>query len=185
MASKSAKERVRAAAYIDGKGVESRAPTADTVALRTKFTNGTVLECKLAELPAPIRSVVLPFFGLNKKFSDAMAREGGISVDDAIETCEEVWDSLKRGVWREPTERGPNIGLIIAAIFRAKGEKPSPEREDKLSKQLADPAQRLGAMNNPAIKAAYAAITAERAQARAKEAAADATKAGKVDLTQF
>lgn len=184
MASKAAKDRVRSAFYLSATNAETRSPTGDTVTLETRFANGTKLTHKLNDLSAGMRNT-LAFFGLNKKFSDSMAREGGITVDDAIEVCEEVWDSLKRGVWREPTERGPNIGLIIQAIFRARNEKPSEARETKLSAQLADPTQRAGAMNNPAIKAAYAAIMAERAQARAKEAQADATKAGKVDLTQF
>lgn len=183
MASKSAKDRVRAAFYVGPAG-ESRSPVATTNTLETRFTGGEKLSMKLTELP-PGMSNVLAFFGLNKKLSDSMAKEGGISVDDAIETCEEVWDSLKRGVWREPTERGPNIGLIIEAIFRAKNEKPSDAREKDLSTKLAAAEYRNGAMNNPAIKAAYETIKAERAAARAKAATADASKAGKVDLSQF
>ena len=176
MASKSQKERVRTAAYVDKDGKEERSPTANTVALVTKFTNGETIRMELSKLPVPMRSVVLPFFGLNKKLSDSMAREGGISVDDAIEVCEEVWDSLTRGVWREPTERGPNIGLIIQAIFRARNEKPTPEREKVLGEKLADKATREGTMENKAVKAAYATIVAERAAARAKEAQAEAGK---------
>lgn len=183
MASKSAKDRVRTAFYIGPAG-ESRAPLAATTALETRFTNGDKLSMSLKDLPAGMANV-LAYFGLNKKLSDSMAREGGISVDDAIETCEEVWDSLKRGVWREPTERGPNIGLIIQAIFRAKNEKPTEAREKELSTKLAQADYRLGAMKNPAIAAAYAAIQAERSAARAKEMAAESVKAGKVDLSSF
>jgi polyhydroxyalkanoate synthesis regulator phasin len=184
MASKSGKDRVRQAFYMGPTSGETRAPQGDTNVLETRFTNGSKVKHSLNDLKPEMRNV-LSYFGLNKKFSDSMAKEGGISVDDAIEVIDEVWDSLKRGVWREPTERGPNIGLIIQAIFRAKNEKGTPEREAKLSKQLADAEQRLGAMNNPAIKAAYTAIMAERAQARAQEAATAAKTAGKVDLTTF
>lgn len=183
MASKPQKERVRSAAFISKTGEDSKSPSVDTIELQTRFANGVKHVAKLSELPGAIVTS-LAWFGLNNKFGDAMARNGGISVDDAIETVDSVYDSLKRGVWREATERGPNIALIIAAIFRAKNEKPTPEREKVLSDKLQDDAFRKGAMENFAVAAAHATILAERQAERAKSAR-DAAKGKTADLSAF
>jgi hypothetical protein len=83
-----------------------------------------------------------------------------------------------RRALRKPTAKEQKINRLIQAIFRLKDEKPTPEREAKLSMQFADPRQLRIAMNIPEIKAVHYAILAEEAQARAEDAAEAAKRAG-------
>ena len=159
--------------YIAANGDESRSASADAQVLRFAFSDGTNLEVDPAKLPESIRRCAM-FHGLAQKIGDSYAATK--SVEEAAENAMALYERLEAGEWvGERESAGPRISLVLLAIVRVKEQAGQPLDEagiaERAAKLKADKAFRDGAMANPAVKAAFAAIQAERAAERAAEAA--------------
>lgn len=85
-----------------------------------KFTDGTVVECAIADIPESVREAMLAKFlsyGLKQKLDDSMA--GAENVKTAIEELTSTWGAILKGGWvsRVPGE-GVEGGLFARAYAK-------------------------------------------------------------------
>lgn len=166
------KSKIANRVYITPDG-ESRNAQANTKELQFRFADNSVLSLVLDKFPENIRHC-LAWHGLSQKIGDSFAAAKG-DVAAAFETASATLEVLLGGTW---IEQGDSVGaapsLIVEAIVRAltnSGEVVDETRENAIREKAKDKTVREGALKDPQIAAAYAAIKAERAADRAKELA--------------
>jgi hypothetical protein len=139
------------------------------------FKDGTTLEIAAAQLNDDMKQRAM-LHGLNQKIRDSFAGVKG-DVAKGIENAKGVIEALLAGNWRQARGEGeakPRIGELAEAISRLKAI--DIETATKAVTE-ADDAKRKEWRAHPRIKAAIAAIRAEKAQA-------ELAKAGEVaDIT--
>jgi hypothetical protein len=118
-----------------------------------KFTDGEKLICKLSGLPDEIITR-LALHGIAQKVGDSYS--GVSSIQEARANAAEVWENLKRGIWATKAVGGK----LAEAFARATGQ-PLDDCLEKLSGMTEEEKKDL--RKHPQIKAAMAAINAERA----------------------
>lgn len=165
--------------YFLKDGTEVRSATPEAVRLQFAFANGDKLDVDPTKLSDGVRYCAM-LHGLAQKIGDSYA--GAKTPDEASEEAGSLYERLESGEWiAERESAGPRISLILAAIVKARADAGKPfteaEQAERAEKLKADKTYRESAMANPAVKAAYAAIQAERAAERAAKAAADAAGA--------
>lgn len=140
-----------------------------------KFSNGSTLVAKLAEVPGMVTRLAL--HGLSQKLGDPFAGAKG-DVALAFGLASDAYGALKQNQWSERgkgEEEGPTI--ICEAIARAHGKDLNKvvaawaKLDEKIQKAL---------RSDPAVKTAMAEIRLERAKKAAAAAAAVA-----VDVSVF
>lgn len=157
-------------------GTEVRSASPEAVRLTFAFANGDRLDVDPSKLSEQVRYCAM-FHGLAQKIGDSYA--GSKTPDEASEEASSLYERLEAGEWiAEREAAGPRISLILAAVVKARADAGKPfsdaeiaERSERLK---TDKPYRESVMANGAVKAAYAAIQAERAAERAAKAAADA-----------
>lgn len=105
--------------------------------------------------------------GASQKLGDSFA--DAATVDEAVEHFQALHDQLMAGDWSAKREAGTT--LLLAALVRATGKS---EAECKAVYDRMTAEARKEALKIPAIAAAAAAITAERAARKADELAGKA-----------
>lgn len=139
------------------------------------FKDGTTLEIGASQLNDDMKQRAM-LHGLNQKIRDSFAGVKG-DVAKGIENAKGVIEALLAGNWRQARGEGeakPRIGELAEAISRLKAI--DIETATKAVTE-ADDAKRKEWRAHPRIKAAIAAIRAEKAQA-------ELAKAGEVaDIT--
>lgn len=185
--------------YVHKDGEEGRHAAPNTVGMRFEFVGGKTLAIGLDDIHKDVRNACL-WHGINQKVGDAFAGAKG-DADEAMDSATSIVERLKEGTWVATREgAGPSTGVLVEAIVRAKiagGEKEADftdERKAAIAAKLKGdtPAEtqaaRAGALANPAIKAAFDAIKAERAAAKATasaEAAKGPWELSTADLSAF
>lgn len=158
--------------FIDGDGGESRSAKPGAVELQFQFTNGNTHSVKLHDHPDAILTC-LGWFGISEKYGNSYAKSDG-SADVAEEKFLAMQEQLVGGVWVTESEAGDRPSMVcdaICAALEANGEKVDDERRTKVREMIKDKDTLAGAKKDPAVKAQLERIKAERAIARAKEAA--------------
>jgi hypothetical protein len=134
-----------------------------------KFGNGTTLEQNVDELPQAVQRQLM-LHGFMQKVGDSYASAKG-NYSEGIENAQDVIGNLKAGEWGSTREGEgkPRLGELSAAIARVKAitlevattaVEAAPEEKRKIWRA------------HPKIKAAIAAIRAEKAQKELEAAAA-------------
>lgn len=171
--------------YVSPSG-ESRNANPDSTALNFKFANGKTMSFAIAKFPVNVQKC-FAWHGLSQKIGDSFASAKG-NIDEAIENVEALVEVLMAGTW---VEKGEGVGaapsLVLEAVIRAlkaEGQVVDDARVAKAAETLKIKEKREGALKDPKIAAAYAAIRAERAVAKAKEAAVGA-KGSSAKITDF
>lgn len=184
-ATETKRAKVADRAYLTPAG-DSRNAKPDATGLKFTFADKSSRTVALDKFPANIQKC-LAWHGLSQKLGDSFAAVKG-NVTDALENFDALVEVLMSGTFVEKGEGvGPAPTLIFEAIMRAhKAAGTAPKNgEEAIKAMLKDKAIREGALKDPKIAAAYAAIRAERAQAQAKEAAAKAKGSDGAALAQF
>lgn len=144
--------------------IANKTISTDTNSVQFDFINGTVIKCRLHELPQEMIER-LALHGLSQKCGDsyASANDKGWSVDDCADATRDVIGNLIQGVWSASGERGGNA-IIIEALSSVTGKTLEECRtvygamSEEQQKELA---------KHPGVKAEVARIKAERAATRA------------------
>lgn len=142
------------------------------------FTNGRRLVADVDSLPDDILRR-LAVHGLSQKIGDSYASAGdkGWTVDDCADEAEAVYEALVRGEWNRRGSSGGTT-ILAAAIARVLDKD---EAEVATMLNAMDDEKRKGIEKDARVKAAMAAIKAERAKAKA-EAMAGGDGDGGTDL---
>lgn len=133
------------------------------------FGNGTKLEVNVKELNPEIQSRLM-FHGALQKIGDSYASAKG-DYAKAIENARGVIEQLQSGSWRAArgeSEGKPRVAELSAAIARLKGitlEEATSAVQAAVDMGEAGAEKIKGWRNHPRIKAAIAALRAEKAQA--------------------
>lgn len=162
--------------YFLKDGTEVRSATSEAVRLQFTFANGDKLDVDPTRLSESVRYCAM-FHGLAQKIGDSYA--GSKTPDEASEEASSLFERLEAGEWiAERESAGPRISLILAAVVKARADAGKPftdvEQAERGERLKTDKAYRDSVMANGAVKAAYAAIQAQRAAERAAKAAAEA-----------
>lgn len=183
-----AKSSICTREYFNGSDEKTRGARVDTESARMTFPAiKETIDLKLSDFPANILNAAT-FHGLTAKIGDTFAGAKG-DAQTAYDDAAALIERLVAGDWvKEGEKAGPRVSLLVDAIARAlvkSGETVDDERMESIAAKLkADKTMRDGVLENPVFKAEYEAIKAERAVARAKEAAKTA-KGAEADLGQF
>lgn len=168
--------------YFNKDGEVTRGARPDTTGVRMKFGNGATLELDITKVGKSCQRALM-WHGLTAKVGDKFA---GKDVEEAHDAAASMYEQLCEDIWvKEGEKAGPRIGVLVEAIVAAKekaGQKTTNEAVAEKLKQ--NPELRKNALENPAIKAEYERIRAERAMAKADEAAKQA-KEGQKGLSAF
>jgi hypothetical protein len=173
-------EKKATKSYINADGTEVRSASENAKELRFTFADKSVLSVSMDKMPEAVRTCAT-WHGLAQKIGDSYA--GAKTVEEAVESAAALVERLEAGEWiGEREAAGPRISLILDSIVRVKANSGTPftdaEIEQRRERLKTDKAYREAAMNTPLVKAAYAAILAEKAAERAKAAAEAAGAAG-------
>lgn len=156
-------------------GSETSHASHDAVELSFRFNGGGVHSVKLSEFSEEIRTC-LGWNGLSQKLGDVYA--GDDNAEDAEESFETALERLRAGEWVKAREGvGPSPTLIFEAIKAAKAEANMPYDEAATKEKYKTKEARDTVLKVPQIKAHYERLRAERAAARAAEAAKHAQAA--------
>lgn len=158
--------------YVGADGKETRSAQADAVELRFEFANGNTHSVKIPDHPANI-GLCLTWFGISEKYGNSYAKSDG-SADTAEDKFLAMQEQLTGGVWVTESEAGDRPSMVcdaIIAALEANGEKVDDARRAAVREKIKDKDVLAGAKKDPAVKAQLERIKAERAVARAKEAA--------------
>ncbi len=144
--------------------------------VRFDFADGTQVFCDVASLPQEM-IIRLAIHGASQKVGDSYA--GAETLADAIDSATATWHNVQAGIWA--TGRSSTGGVWVEALGRA-ADKP---HEEALAvwNRLDDDA-RKALKRDPRVKAAKAAIDAERAQAKL-DALGAPTDEGELDLASL
>ena len=169
--------------FVTPSGVVKHAAP-DVTELNMVFTSGDTLRVALGDLPESIVSAAA-WHGISQKIGDAFASAKG-DAGAAFESASALLEVLASGDWVQKGESaGPAPTMILEAIIRgieATGEVVDDARRVGIVEKLKDKATRKGALENPAIAAHYETIRAERAQAKAADAAEKVTELDTIDF---
>lgn len=174
--------------YIDGEGDESRYPSPDTVACEMRFGHvevdgvsvyggAGVLLVDLSTVGDKCR-VAAAWHGTTDKLANSYNKMK--DAPDAYQAASDMLERLVEDEWTRPGEgAGPSTNLLVEAIVRcleAEGEEVDATRKAKIRGKVQGKEARAATLANAVIKAAYEAIRAEQAAARAATAGVDAAK---------
>ena len=139
-------------------------------------TISTTREVVVGNFPAAIRRR-LTTHGASQLLGDVYSgsTKKGWDVARCIEAFDEKVEQLEAGQWAA-AGGGPNIGTVVEAVVAARAEVGLESDESAIRAKLLDADARKAALANPAIKAHYDRINAERAAQRAA-ASAEAAQA--------
>lgn len=173
--------------YVSSKGEKSSRPQADVVAVGKVFLeSNTVVEKKLKDLPEDQQRQAMAF-GIMQVGSNAYGAAG--SEDERIEMLEDRWETIFGGSWASDRQVGPRTSDIIEAFAQAKFDDSGTEVDDawrtKIKGMLEAETPEItakGLLENPAIRAKYDAIKAQRALERSKKSADALGSSDKVAL---
>lgn len=145
---------------------------------------GEVITIDVASLPDNIRAQAI-CHGLLQKIGDTAAGKSG---DEAAEAVMSITERIRAGDWNVVGDAGPRPTLVAEAVMKvATADGVTFDRDAVIAKYTGkdgEPARKK-ALGNPAVKAAYEALRAEAAVARAAamaEKAKGATSTGTADL---
>lgn len=139
------------------------------------FNCGTKVEFALSDLPDEMIPV-LALHGLGQKLVDSYAGQ----ADAGFEIAMGIWESLVKNVWTLKGEGIPRVTILVRALLRIDDTLVENELVVKINDMDKDPRKKLEA--NPAVREAVAAIKAEDAETRLKNAREKADAAGPIDL---
>ena len=178
MSAKAKSERVSENKYLANDNSETSKPNGSTVAIRKTFSDGSKLVAKISDLPKEIKRACC-MFGLNTKLNNAMAVPDAknMTASEKAQLVVDCWDNLVQGLWNEEGgERGPNVKILIDALYRHRKLTPSDEQtaiwrakliQGDVAKTMAKDAHI--AVHIAAIKQELAAVRAKEARELAKE----------------
>ena len=126
------------------------------------WSDGTTDTFRLADVPDRIRGR-LALHGLTQKLADAHAGIGDVAAARAATRA--VWEALAAGDWTKRPDAG-GTSLLVAAVARVKG---IDEAQAAAAVERLPADKRRALERHPAVRAAMAAIRAERLAARAAE----------------
>lgn len=158
--------------YVGADGNETRSAQAEAVELQFQFTNGQTHTVKLSDHPENILTC-LGWFGISEKYGNSYAKSDG-SADVAEEKFLAMQEQLTGGVWVTESEAGDRPSMVcdaVCAALEANGEKVDDDRRASIREKIKDKDVLAGAKKDDAVKAQLERIKAERAVARAKDAA--------------
>lgn len=160
--------------YINGAGEESRSANKDVVILRFNFEDGVSVDFDIRATSDDIKLCAMAH-GFNQKLRDSFAGKKG---EEARKELETVSANLLGGFWTKPSKSGDgsstNMTILVEAIVRGlqeEGQEVGAERVAAIKAKLAAMEDTKDLMKKPAIAKHYKAIVAERAVAKANEAA--------------
>lgn len=156
----------------------------DSVGVKLVFVDtGEVLDMAYSALsPEVARAAAL--FGVMTSVTNTF---GGMSdAGEMYEAAETRWESLAGGQWSSDRQSGPRVGDLVEAILRLRKERGREpvegDYEDVKARIVKGELNAKGLLATPEVAAHFHAIKRERADARAKDAAAKA-QAGASDLS--
>ena len=158
--------------YIGADGEETRSAKEGATVLRFQFTNGNTHDVKLHVHPHSIVTC-LGWFGISEKYGNSYAKSDG-SADVAEEKFLAMQEQLVGGVWVTESEAGDRPSMVcdaICAALEANGEKVDDARREKIREMIKEKDVLADVKKDDAVKAQLERIKAERAVARAKDAA--------------
>ena len=175
--------------YMDANGVRSNSATVETTIIGFDLLDKTGAKDKddkhIVEetLTYPLESfaacsVQAQAMGLMQKIGDAYAGKG----DEASEIIATMAERLQAGDWVVVGKGGvgPLPSMLLEAIVRvvvAAGGEDTPELRIGVRASIEEDADKQAALADPAIRAAYETIRAERAQEKAAKAVEKANEA--------
>ena len=172
------------AIFVNEAGETSRNPSADTVAVESRYASDTGLETirRATSDFTPDIQGLLAWHGLKQLMGDARASEAKVGAEATHESLSARLERMDGGDWvKEGEAAGPRVTLILEAVVRVKAEAGDEMDESRIAaakEKLKDKAVRESTLAHLAYKAAYETIKAERQQARAKVAAEKAAAEG-------
>lgn len=130
--------------------------------VRLSFANGKVLQCNIADLPAPMQRAAL-LHGISARVGDSFAGAAKQSdpVGWAYDVACEVWNAMTKGDWSTRESTG---GVLAEALAIASG-KPLDACQAVIAKL--DDEMKAKLRKQPKIKLALASIALERAKVAA------------------
>lgn len=166
--------------YVDNAGETTRSPTVDTEIVRFVFDGfeSTPVDLTLADLSDEMRHMAI-CQGVNIKLQRSYNTAKGNAAQMRDE-CEATRDNLLNGVWTSEREGGLRIGDLadaIRATLTDEGETVDETRFARIKETLKDETKRDKAKASPKVQAHLTRIQAEKATARANEAAKNASGA--------
>lgn len=160
--------------YINAAGEESRSANKDVVILRFNFEDGVSVDFDIRATSDDIKLCAMAH-GFNQKLRDSFAGKKG---EEARKELDTVMSNLLGGFWTKPSKSGDgsstNMTILVEAIVRGlqeEGQEVGAERVAAIKAKLAAMEDTKDLMKKPAIAKHYKAIVAERAVAKANEAA--------------
>jgi hypothetical protein len=160
--------------YINAAGEESRSANKDVVILRFNFEDGVSVDFDIRATSDDIKLCAMAH-GFNQKLRDSFAGKKG---EEARKELETVSANLLGGFWTKPSKSGDgsstNMTILVEAIVRGlqeEGQEVGADRVAGIKSKLAAMEDTKELMKKPAIAKHYKAIVAERAVAKANEAA--------------
>jgi len=156
----------------------TKKPREDLSGVDFEFANGAALAVNVEDLPADtIKNLLL--HGISQKVGDSYS--GSSTPEEAFQMAAGVLKRLQSGEWRVAREGGggKRTTMLTEALHRVFPDKTMEECTAKIA-DLSDE-QVKGLKLQPKIKAALAAITAERAAAKAAKEAEAASDAPEVE----
>jgi hypothetical protein len=162
------KPRKTERAFIAADGSETKRPTGATVGFRIKeLSTNREVKRSFTDYPENIRTCAMGF-GFVTNLGNTIGAKNADPED--LFARDEL---LMNGEWAEAGEGGPRISVLVQAMLRAAqsaGKTVNQEQVETFVKGL-DEAGRKSIKEDPPIKAAFDAILAENAAARAAESA--------------
>ena len=147
-------------------GETSRSAAPDVEALIITTPTGDTIEVSIDDFPQEILTCAM-WHGLSQKIGDAASGKSG---QDATEALLDTIEALKGGEWvKERQSAGPRVGDVAVALVRLGKFESEAEAAEYLSGlKESDPDKLKAIRGHSAVKAAVAAIRAERAAAKAE-----------------
>lgn len=142
------------------------------------FNCGTKEEFPLSDLPDEMIPV-LALHGLGQKLVDSYAGQADAGFDIAMG----VWENLVKNTWTLKGEGVPRITILVRALLRIDPELIENELTVTITGMDKERKKKLEA--NPAVREAVAAIKAEDAETRLKNAREKAESADPIDLEEL
>ena len=166
-----AREQIAKKLSLDSDGATSSHAGPNVVALKFEFADGTEITIGKENVGATCQIAAF-WHGLAQKIGDTYA---GKTLAEAIEVVETVLERLAADDWIKAREgAGVRPSLVVDAIIaalKAAGQVVGDDRRAAIHDKTKTKEARDDALANPAIKAQYERIRAERATAKADAAA--------------
>lgn len=171
----------------EGKEVVTNSPAPSATIVRTEFSNGVKREIDTLKLSRDVLNCAI-LQGLATRVQRSY--QAIKDIDGVIEAYDETVADLYNGVWIEGRTGEPRVTMLSEAIvlsLEANGATVDEARKLSIIEKLKTAEAREKAMANDQVKAFLADLKLKAAQARAKEAKAQAKVEGasKVDALGF